>query len=187
MIGDLQDAGSLKTGAKDCDMLFHVAADYRLWAPPSGRDGPHQCGRDPDSFQAAGDAGIKKIVYTSSVAAIGTPENEWPSRGRPRGISDPHPDSSSAPYKRSNSPPTSWPASSPQGPARRHRQSRRPRSDSQDIKPTPDGQNDRGFSQRPHAGLRRYRNEFHRCGRCGDGALAGRRKRPRGRTLHSGK
>src|SRR5258706_13820528 len=31
--GDLTDAASLKSALQDCDMLFHVAAVYRLWAP----------------------------------------------------------------------------------------------------------------------------------------------------------
>ena len=31
--GDLLDKASLKLALKDCSGLFHVAADYRLWAP----------------------------------------------------------------------------------------------------------------------------------------------------------
>lgn len=71
VIGDLQDAGSLTLALRHCDMLFHVAADYRLWAPH-----PEQMNRvnvegTRQLFQAAGDAGLSKIVYTSSVAAVG--------------------------------------------------------------------------------------------------------------------
>lgn len=73
VLGDLNDPASLKLALRGCDMLFHVAADYRLWA------------RDPEAMEktnvegtrqlleAAGEAGVKKIVYTSSVAAVGRP------------------------------------------------------------------------------------------------------------------
>src|SRR5438876_296812 len=33
VVGDLSDPASLQLALKDCDSLFHVAADYRLWAP----------------------------------------------------------------------------------------------------------------------------------------------------------
>src|SRR2546423_6020175 len=32
VLGDLWDAASLRLAVKDCDYLFHVAADYRIWA-----------------------------------------------------------------------------------------------------------------------------------------------------------
>lgn len=69
--GRLEDAASLTAALAGCTALFHVAADYRLWVP------------DPDAMlrtnvegtralmRAAMAAGIKRIVYTSSVAALG--------------------------------------------------------------------------------------------------------------------
>jgi len=79
--GDLLDAGSIERAMKDIRFLFHVAADYRLWA------------RNPDDIirtnvegsrlvmAAALRAGVKRIVYTSSVATLaprpdGTPSDE---------------------------------------------------------------------------------------------------------------
>jgi dihydroflavonol-4-reductase len=69
--GDLRDAASLKKGVTGCDVVFHVAADYRLWV------------RDPDEMyrsnvegtrailQAAREGGVRRVVYTSSVATMG--------------------------------------------------------------------------------------------------------------------
>ena len=52
-------------------MLFHVAADYRLWARHPEEMERVNVEGTRQLLQAAGDAGISKIVYTSSVAAIG--------------------------------------------------------------------------------------------------------------------
>ncbi len=69
--GDLTDPTSLRAALNGCDQLFHVAADYRLWA----RD-PQEIYRSNvdgtiNIMDAARDAGIQKIVYTSSVATLG--------------------------------------------------------------------------------------------------------------------
>lgn len=73
--GDLQDPQSLKKAMAGCQGLYHVAAHYALWD------------RDPATFYkinvagtknllcAAGEAGVKRIVYTSTIGAIGLPEN----------------------------------------------------------------------------------------------------------------
>lgn len=100
IVGDLRDAPSLKTALRDCQMLFHVAADYRLWA----RD-PHEMDRTNIDgtrtlLQAAGDAGIKKVVYTSSVAAVGRPASNG-HLGIGREEFDPTPEQLVGPYKRS--------------------------------------------------------------------------------------
>src|SRR3954468_17090109 len=69
--GDLGDFASLQRGMAGCEVVFHVAADYRLWV------------RDPDPMyranvggtlavmDAARQAGVKRVVYTSSVATMG--------------------------------------------------------------------------------------------------------------------
>src|SRR6201996_8248111 len=68
--GDLRDAGSIARAMSGVSDLFHVAADYRLWAP------------DPDDIvrtnvegtravmDAALSAGVARVVYTSSVATV---------------------------------------------------------------------------------------------------------------------
>ena len=69
--GDLRDAASIEKALSDCEVVFHVAADYRLWV------------RDPNEMyrsnvegtrcllEAARKQGVRRIVYTSSVATMG--------------------------------------------------------------------------------------------------------------------
>ena len=73
--GDLRDRKSLEQAVAGCGLVFHVAADYRLWA------------KDPDELYrsnvegtrnlltAARDAGVERVVYTSTVGCIGIPED----------------------------------------------------------------------------------------------------------------
>ena len=69
--GDLTDPASLARAVTGCRTLFHVAADYRLWAPHpellyrTNVDGTRQL------MRVAADAGVERIVYTSSVATLG--------------------------------------------------------------------------------------------------------------------
>jgi len=71
VLGDLADVAALERALTGCEALFHVAADYRLWTPDpqalyrSNVDGTRNI------VEAARRAGIKRIVYTSSVATIG--------------------------------------------------------------------------------------------------------------------
>ncbi len=69
--GDLTDPGSLRRALAGCDALFHVAADYRLWTPDP--DLAYRVNVDGTRalMEAALDAGIRRIVYTSSVAVLG--------------------------------------------------------------------------------------------------------------------
>lgn len=73
--GDLTDADSLSKAIAGCKALFHVGAYYRIWS------------RDPKQFYtvnvtgtrnimlAALHAGVERIVYTSSIAALGSGKN----------------------------------------------------------------------------------------------------------------
>lgn len=81
MEGDLTDSASLRKAVTNCDYLFHVAADYRLWIPDPALMYRTNVDGTRLLLQHAGDAGVKKIVYTSSVATLGinpdkTPANE---------------------------------------------------------------------------------------------------------------
>ncbi|MBT7944018.1 MAG: NAD-dependent epimerase/dehydratase family protein [Alphaproteobacteria bacterium] len=69
--GDLLDAATLTPALKGCDGLFHVAADYRLWAPDPAPMFRANVDATRTLLLAAGDCGVKRIVYTSSVAVLG--------------------------------------------------------------------------------------------------------------------
>ncbi|HEV3201208.1 MAG TPA: hopanoid-associated sugar epimerase [Bryobacteraceae bacterium] len=73
--GDLRDAASLERAVAGCGLVFHVAADYRLWAADprdlyrSNVDGTHNL------LEAAHTARVERIVYTSTVGCIGIPHD----------------------------------------------------------------------------------------------------------------
>ena len=73
--GDIRDRRSLDRAMMGCSTLFHVAADYRLWVPePSEIYETNVIGTRNVMF-AAMNAGVKRVVYTSSVATLGLPLN----------------------------------------------------------------------------------------------------------------
>ncbi len=79
--GDLQDKASLEQAVKDCNAVFHVAADYRLWIPDPDNMYRTNVTGTRDLMLASTEAGVEKIVYTSSVAVLGlnkdgSPANE---------------------------------------------------------------------------------------------------------------
>jgi dihydroflavonol-4-reductase len=69
--GSLEDAVSLERALDGCTALFHVAADYRLWVPDPPAMYRANVEGTRDLMQAALKAGIKRVVYTSSVATLG--------------------------------------------------------------------------------------------------------------------
>jgi dihydroflavonol-4-reductase len=69
--GDLTDRRSIDQAVKGCDSLFHVAADYRLWVPDPAAMFAANVEGTRQIMLAAGEAGVGRIVYTSSVATLG--------------------------------------------------------------------------------------------------------------------
>jgi len=69
--GDLLDPETLRAPVQGCSGVYHVAADYRLWT----RDPAAMFRANVDGSQAlvraAAEAGVPRIVYTSSVAVLG--------------------------------------------------------------------------------------------------------------------
>jgi dihydroflavonol-4-reductase len=75
-MGDLCQPDSLRASMSGCDFVFHVAADYRIWV------------RDPEQMyranvegtraiiRAAQQAGVRRVIYCSSVATMGFTETD---------------------------------------------------------------------------------------------------------------
>ncbi|MBZ5619247.1 MAG: NAD-dependent epimerase/dehydratase family protein [Acidobacteriia bacterium] len=86
--GDLRDPASLERAVAGCGLVFHVAADYRLWAKDprdlyrSNVDGTHNL------LEAAHAARVERIVYTSTVGCIGIPRNGIGDEDTPVSLAD---------------------------------------------------------------------------------------------------
>ncbi len=76
--GDVRDRGSLDRGMKGCSTLFHVAADYRLWVPKPSQIYETNVIGTRNVMLAAMNAGVKRVVFTSSVATLGVTPNGRP-------------------------------------------------------------------------------------------------------------
>jgi dihydroflavonol-4-reductase len=74
--GSLEDAASLRDAVQGAAELFHVAADYRLWVPDPAAMFRANVDGTRALMEAALAAGIGRIVYTSSVATLGTVAGE---------------------------------------------------------------------------------------------------------------
>jgi len=95
VLGDLRDPAALERAVAGCGVVFHVAADYRLWT------------RDPDAMYqsnvegtrnllaSARRAGVEKVVYTSTVGCIGIPRGGVGDENSPVSLED-----MTGPYKR---------------------------------------------------------------------------------------
>ncbi len=75
IVGDLRDAESLKRGMSGCEAVFHVAADYRLWAVNGQELYDSNVEGTRNILRAARDSGVRRVVYTSSVATMGFGNN----------------------------------------------------------------------------------------------------------------
>ena len=69
--GDRRDVASLKRAVTNCENLFHVAADYRLWVPDPETMYEINVKGTQELILAASGADVSRIIYTSSVATLG--------------------------------------------------------------------------------------------------------------------
>ena len=76
--GDLTDPASLARALSGVQTLYHVAADYRLWARDPQELYRANAGGTENILAAAAAAGVEKVVYTSSVAALGLNDDGSP-------------------------------------------------------------------------------------------------------------
>jgi dihydroflavonol-4-reductase len=68
---DLTDRASLERAVEGCSTVYHVAADYRLWSPNPAELYQSNVEGTRHLLQAAKEAGVDKVVYTSTVGCIG--------------------------------------------------------------------------------------------------------------------
>lgn len=78
VVGDLTDPASLARALAGVHTLYHVAADYRLWAKDPQELYRANAGGTESILAAAAQAGVAKVVYTSSVAALGLNDDGSP-------------------------------------------------------------------------------------------------------------
>lgn len=94
--GDLHDAASLRRAVAGCGVVFHVAADYRLWARNVDELYRTNVEGTRHVLEAARDARVDRVVYTSTVGCIGVPRGGVGDETVPVGI-----DEMKGAYKRS--------------------------------------------------------------------------------------
>jgi dihydroflavonol-4-reductase len=73
VVGDLRDPESLRRACRGVSQVFHVAADYRLWVPDPGEMYASNVEGTRQLLEAARQAGVRRFVYTSTVATIAVP------------------------------------------------------------------------------------------------------------------
>ena len=89
VVGDLTDTPSLERALAGCEAVFHVAADYRLWAPRPQELYRTNVEGTACLLDAAQRAGVRRIVYTSSVATVGIQPHGPPgTEDTPVGLAD---------------------------------------------------------------------------------------------------
>jgi len=76
--GDLRDPASLDRAMKGIKRVFHVAADYRLWARRSREIYDSNVGGTKNLLEAAKRAGVEQLIYTSTVATIAVDRPQLP-------------------------------------------------------------------------------------------------------------
>ena len=72
--GDILDAESVRRALSGCQQVYHCAAAYTFWSPDVRDIYRTNVEGTRIVLQEAGQAGIDKIVYTSTVGAIGLPK-----------------------------------------------------------------------------------------------------------------
>ena len=71
VVGDLLNVEALRTAIRGCEAVMHVAADYRLWVTDPETMLATNVTGTRDLLQLAREEGVRRVVYTSSVATIG--------------------------------------------------------------------------------------------------------------------
>ncbi|MHB9037216.1 MAG: hopanoid-associated sugar epimerase [Armatimonadota bacterium] len=75
VVGDITDFDSIHSAIIGIDELYHVAADYRLWAPDPREIYFNNLGGTLNVLEAALRRGVRRVVYTSTVGCLGIPKD----------------------------------------------------------------------------------------------------------------
>lgn len=86
--GDLRDPETLRRAVAGCGLVFHVAADYRLWVRDAAEMYQSNVEGTRNLLDAALDAGVDRIVYTSTVGCIGFVEGSLGNETTPVSLED---------------------------------------------------------------------------------------------------
>lgn len=87
--GDLLDPDSLREAVSGCDCVYHVAADYRLWCQDPAAMYRANVDGTRAILLAARQAGVPRVIYTSTVGALGIPRGGGPgTEATPVALSD---------------------------------------------------------------------------------------------------
>jgi dihydroflavonol-4-reductase len=84
VFADMRDPEAMRVAMRGARFLFHVAADYRLWARDPGEIMRANAGGTQVVMAAAAAAGVERIVYTSSVATLAPRRDGAPADERDR-------------------------------------------------------------------------------------------------------
>lgn len=76
--GDVRDASSVRRAMEGCELVFHVAALYSFWVRPRSLIYEVNVDGTRNVLQAGLELGAERVVYTSSVAALGLREDGRP-------------------------------------------------------------------------------------------------------------
>lgn len=71
VLADLRDAAAVLGAVQGCRVAFHVAALYRFWARDPAEFYDVNVGGSLNMIRAASEAGVDRLVYTSTVGTIG--------------------------------------------------------------------------------------------------------------------
>ncbi len=88
VVGDLRDRASLDRAVQGCGAVFHAAADYRLWAPQPQELFDSNVTGTLNLLDAARDARVDRVVYTSTVGCIGLDGDKAGTEDAPTRIED---------------------------------------------------------------------------------------------------
>ena len=96
VLADVRDSGAVQRAVDGCDEVYHVAADYRLWLLDPRPMYATNVEGTRNVLEAAHRAAVKRVVYTSTVGALGIPANGPGNETTPVSLAD-----MVGPYKRS--------------------------------------------------------------------------------------